>query len=84
MDEEILTIKDIAIFLKVRPVTIYKLLSLKKIPGVKISGAWRFRRGLIMEWIDRDCTEEARKNVTQQAAASIPAAEVNPELSLTT
>jgi len=66
MDEEILTIKDVAQFLKVKPVTIYKLLSLKKIPGVKISGAWRFQSGLILEWIDKDCTEEANKSVIQR------------------
>jgi excisionase family DNA binding protein len=66
MEEEILTIKDVAQFLKVKPVTIYKLLSLKKIPGVKISGAWRFQSGLILEWIDKDCTEEAQKNAIQR------------------
>lgn len=55
MEEEILTIKEVAVFLKVKPVTIYKLLNLKKIPGVKVSGAWRFQSDLIKEWIDKDC-----------------------------
>ncbi len=67
MDEEILTIKEVAIFLKVKPVTIYKLLSLKKIPGVKVSGAWRFQSNLIREWIDNDCTAEAPKCAIQRA-----------------
>jgi excisionase family DNA binding protein len=66
MNEVILTIKDVAEFLKVRPVTIYKLLSLKKIPGVKISGVWRFQSGLIKKWIDKDCTDEAQKNVIRR------------------
>jgi excisionase family DNA binding protein len=66
MNEEILTIKDVAQFLKVKPVTIYKLLSLKKIPGVKISGSWRFQSGLIEEWIEKDCTEEAQRNAIQR------------------
>jgi excisionase family DNA binding protein len=66
MNEEIFTIKDVALFLKVKPVTIYKLLSLKKIPGVKISGTWRFQSGLIKEWIEKDCTEEANKGVIQR------------------
>jgi excisionase family DNA binding protein len=50
-----MTLKDVAVFLKVKPVTIYKLLSLKKIPGMKISGTWRFKREMIEEWIDTDC-----------------------------
>ena len=68
MNGEILTIKDVAGFLKVKPVTIYKLLSLKKIPGVKISGAWRFQSNLIKEWIDNDCTAEAQKNAIQRVS----------------
>ena len=55
INEDVMTIKEVAVFLKVKPVTIYKLLAEKRIPGIKISGAWRFRRFLIEQWIDKDC-----------------------------
>ncbi len=58
--EKIMTIKEVAEFLKVKPVTIYKLLALKKIPGMKISGAWRFRKDILEEWIDNDCVYRAK------------------------
>ena len=61
----IMTLKEVAALLKVRPVTIYKLLSLKKIPGMKISGAWRFKRDMIEHWINNDCVFYPEK--TQRA-----------------
>ena len=57
----IMTLKEVAVFLKVKPVTIYKLLSQKKIPGMKMLGAWRFKRELIDEWIDKDCVAGVRR-----------------------
>lgn len=64
MGSEIMTIKETAKLLKVKPVTIYKLLSQKKIPGIKISGAWRFKRDILLLWIDvliREAAMDARK-----------------------
>ena len=58
---DVMTLKEVAVFLKVKPVTIYKLLSLKKIPGIKIMGAWRFKKELIDEWIDTDCVETVKR-----------------------
>lgn len=66
MQEDILTIKEVAVFLKVKPVTIYKLLNHKKIPGVKISGVWRFQKGLIDEWISTDCVHTVSRDVTER------------------
>ncbi len=50
-----LTIKEVAVMLKVKPVTVYKLLSLSMIPGVKVSGCWRFNKSSIHDWIDNEC-----------------------------
>jgi len=52
MQEELMTIKDVADFLKVKPVTIYKLVHERKLPGVKISKAWRFKKDMLEKWID--------------------------------
>ena len=66
--EDVMTIKEVAVFLKVKPVTIYKLLNQKKIPGVKISGAWRFKRSLINEWIDEGMQNPAKVKVLESVS----------------
>ena len=59
--DDVMTINEVALFLKVKPVTIYKLVNQKRIPGVKISGTWRFKRNLICEWISYDSVYNAEK-----------------------
>ena len=50
-NSEILTIKEVAVYLKVNERTIYRLLSAKKLPAFKVGGSWRFRRADIDSWI---------------------------------
>jgi excisionase family DNA binding protein len=54
---QILTIKDVAEYLKVADRTIYRLAAAKKIPAFKVGGTWRFSRADIDEWIRRQSTE---------------------------
>ena len=46
---EILTIKEVAEYLKVTERTIYRLAGAKKIPAFKVGGTWRFSRADIDE-----------------------------------
>ncbi len=48
---EIMTIREVAEYLKVNERTIYRLLAAKKLPAFKVGGAWRFRRTDIDSWI---------------------------------
>jgi len=57
---EILTIKEVADFLKVTERTIYRLAAAKKIPAFKVGGTWRFRRQEIDQWITEQ-TEMGRQ-----------------------
>ena len=50
---EILTLKQVAEFLKVTERTIYRLAAAKKIPAFKVGGTWRFSRAEINQWIQR-------------------------------
>lgn len=52
MDDEILTIKEVAAYLKLTEKTAYRLAAEGGIPGFKVGGSWRFRRGEIEQWID--------------------------------
>ena len=48
---EILTIKEVADYLKITERTIYRLAGAKKIPAFKVGGTWRFSRSDIDGWI---------------------------------
>ncbi len=51
MQSDILTIKEVAEYLKLNEKTTYRLVSEGKIPGFKVGGAWRFRKAEIDRWI---------------------------------
>ena len=48
---DILTIKEVAEYLKVAEKTAYRLVADGVIPGFKVGGSWRFRRDDILRWI---------------------------------
>lgn len=48
---EILTIHQVAEYLKVTERTIYRLAAAKKIPAFKVGGTWRFSLADIDSWI---------------------------------
>ena len=52
MTDDILTIKEVAEYLKIKEKTAYRLVAEGKIPGFKVGGSWRFRRSEIETWID--------------------------------
>lgn len=60
MDDEILTVKDVASYLKLSELSLYRLLRDRKIPAFKIGQQWRFRRSALDEWIDKRSIEEAQ------------------------
>ena len=55
---EILTIRQVADYLKVTERTIYRLAAAKKIPAFKVGGTWRFSRADIDRWIKQQSVVE--------------------------
>ncbi len=53
MQTDIMTIREVADYLKLTEKTAYRLAAEGKIPGFKVGGSWRFRRSEIEKWIDR-------------------------------
>ena len=51
-DHEILTIEDVARYLRLKPQTIYRWAQDKRIPAVKLGKEWRFRRSVLDRWLD--------------------------------
>jgi len=52
MNDEILTLKEVAVYLKLAEKTAYKLAAAGKLPGFKVGGSWRFKREDIDRWIE--------------------------------
>jgi len=64
MATDIMTIREVAGYLKLTEKTAYRLAADGELPGFKIGGAWRFRRGDIDAWI------EVRKQQSAKGGAS--------------
>lgn len=52
MTDEILTLKEIAEYLKLAEKTAYRLAADGKLPGFKVGGSWRFKREDVQNWIE--------------------------------
>lgn len=52
-NQDIMTMKELADYLKIAEKTAYRFASDKKIPGFKVGNAWRFRKSEIDNWIKK-------------------------------
>lgn len=51
--ENIMTLEEVAKYLKMKPQTIYLWAQRGNIPAVKLGKEWRFRRDVIDEWLNQ-------------------------------
>ncbi|MEO7465532.1 MAG: helix-turn-helix domain-containing protein [Sphingobium limneticum] len=58
MADEILTIREVALFLKVTERTIYRLAAEGQIPSFKVGGSWRFQRTDLLQWMKDQSSEQ--------------------------
>lgn len=49
--DPVMTIDDLAKYLKLSTSTLYKLCAERKIPGQKVGRHWRFHREVVDEWL---------------------------------
>jgi excisionase family DNA binding protein len=50
-NNEIWTVNEVAVYLRMNPMTIYRLAQQGRLPASKILGCWRFKRQEIMDWL---------------------------------
>ncbi|MFA0114596.1 helix-turn-helix domain-containing protein [Vibrio sp. 10N.261.46.E11] len=53
MVDQILTLKEVAAYLKLAEKTTYRLAIEGKLPGFKVGGSWRFKREDLEAWIEK-------------------------------
>lgn len=54
---DVMTIDELADYLKLSKSTLYKLAQERKVPGQKVGKHWRFRKETIDRWLDERSTE---------------------------
>ena len=78
----LMTLAEIAGYLKVAEKTVLRMIQKNEIPCVKIASQWRFDKGLIDEWIfnkmQRTSTDELTK-LMQKDADSVPLSRLTSE-----
>jgi len=62
MDENdtIMTLEEVAEYLRVKPQTIYTWAQEKKIPAAKLGKEWRFKKSMIDRWFLESMDEKFR------------------------
>jgi excisionase family DNA binding protein len=64
MDDSLITVKDVAGYLKLKEQTVYLLARQNKIPSLKVGGSLRFKKSQIDSWLSSR-TESAKPNSSQ-------------------
>jgi excisionase family DNA binding protein len=50
--DDLMTLEEVARYLKLKPQTVYKWAQEEQIPAAKLGKEWRFRKSILDEWID--------------------------------
>ncbi|MFA5114353.1 MAG: helix-turn-helix domain-containing protein [Candidatus Margulisiibacteriota bacterium] len=50
--KNLLTVKEVAEFLRINPITVYRMAQNNSIPALKINSSWRFRLDSIEKWLE--------------------------------
>ena len=73
--DDILTVAEVALRLKVADRTVYAMLASGEMPGFKIRGQWRLRRDAFEAWLDALSSSSGAPASTVSAAPSPPSSE---------
>jgi len=59
--DRIMTLEEVAEYLRVKPQTIYTWAQEKRIPAAKLGKEWRFRKSVIDKWFNDQMDEKFRR-----------------------
>ncbi|MFT5207804.1 MAG: excisionase family DNA binding protein [Candidatus Omnitrophota bacterium] len=63
IDEDVFTVPELANYLRMKPITIYKHVAGGKLPGFKVGSQWRFKKKTIDLWI----SDQEKNNFTYKS-----------------
>jgi len=64
-DSDIMTLEEVAAYLKLKPQTIYTWAQEKRIPAAKLGKEWRFRKSIIDKWFASHIDDKFRQFVSE-------------------
>ena len=69
MTDKIMTLEEVAAYLRLKPQTIYTWAQNKKIPAAKLGKEWRFKKSIIDAWFEQHI-DASFKDVVKRASDS--------------
>jgi len=57
-EEKLMTVKEVAEYLRLDEHTIYRMARKGEIPAYKVAGQWRFKKKMIEEWLEQNLKYE--------------------------
>jgi excisionase family DNA binding protein len=74
-DFTILTVREVAEYLRMSEAKVYRLANERHLPAIRIGKSWRFRKDLLDEWLSQ-CTESTLKADEAESQAGMKLADV--------
>lgn len=65
-NDKIMTLEEVAEYLRLTPQTIYTWAQEKKIPAVKLGKEWRFKKSLIEKWFNDHLDDKFRNYLDKE------------------
>ena len=62
VEEIFFTVPELAEYLRMKPITIYKHASKGRLPGFKVGATWRFKKSSIDKWIEEQEKKIVKNN----------------------
>lgn len=59
MTSDLMTVREVATYLQLHPMTVYKLVRERSVPMKKIGGQWRIRETTLLQWLEEETTVNA-------------------------
>lgn len=57
--DQIMTLREVARYLGLHVMTVYKLTRQRRVPAAKIGGQWRFKRDVLDDWLEHQMHRHA-------------------------
>lgn len=57
--DDIMTLREVAQYLGLHVMTVYKLTREGRVPAAKIGGQWRFKRNVLNDWLEEQMHRHA-------------------------
>ncbi|HVV84699.1 MAG TPA: PTS sugar transporter subunit IIA [Kofleriaceae bacterium] len=84
VDEPLLTLPELAVYLHLDEKTVYKLVATGKLPSVTVDRVWRFKRRDVDQWLERELNSEDESFADIPDGMKIPLEDLLPDAAIIT